>query len=155
MNWKDIVYDLGSTTKAFKYLSDDYKLEILYSDFEGDLFKRIIVIKLDDIPVMIAISETNISDGLFLDILQNAYTTPIGTKLFSPELGIKRGDMRVIRVNIADINDHLISCYIKELGVAGELYLRISRFTCKKQTMELKEYILPGLEVIINKYYTK
>src|SRR6185437_4361315 len=152
MNWEDIVYDPGSTTKAFKYLTDNYTLEILFSGFDGELFKRTIVIKLDDIPVMIATSETKVSNDLFLDILQNAQTTPIGVKLFSPKLGIKRGDMIVTQRNIAAIDDILISNYMKALGMDKEFYFRTSTFTYDTQTMELKEYILPGLELIINKY---
>lgn len=155
MNWEDIVYDPGSTTKAFKYLTDKYTLDILFSGFDGELFKRTIVIKLDDIPVMIATSETIVSNDLFLDILQNAHTTPIGVKLFSPKLGIKRGDMTVTQRDITTIDDVLISNYIKALGVDKNLYYRASSFTHDKQTMELKEYILPGLEVIINKYKKK
>jgi len=152
MNWEDIVYDPGSTTKAFKYLTDNYKLDILYSDFDGELFKRTIVIKLDDIPVMIATSETKASNKLFLDILQNAHTTPIGVKLFSPQLGIRRGDMMVTQRSIAAIKDGVISNYMKTLGVDKDLYFRTSMFTHDKQAMELKEYILPGLKLIIDKY---
>ncbi|MCC2625440.1 MAG: hypothetical protein K0R14_1313 [Burkholderiales bacterium] len=152
MSWKDIVYDPGSTTKAFKVLTDDYKLDILYSDFEGDLFKRTIVIRLDDVPVMIATSETRKSNSLFLDILQNANTTPIGVKLFSPEFCIKRGEMMVTQRSIAAIDDNIVLDYIKRLKVNEELYFRISTFSYNKQSMELKEYILPGLEQIINKY---
>ncbi len=152
MNCDDIVYDPGSTTKAFKFLTDDYKLDILYSGFEGDLFKRTIVIKLDDVAVMVATSETKNSDSLFLDILQNANTTPIGVKLFSPQYGIKRGDMVVTKRTIAAIDDQIVLNYIKKLEIKEDLYFRTSIFSCDKQNMELKEYILPGLEQIINKY---
>jgi chorismate-pyruvate lyase len=152
MSWDDIVYDPGSTTKVFKFLTDDYKLDILYSGFAGDLFRRTIVIKLDDVPVMIATSETKKSDELFLDILQNTNTTPIGVKLFSPQYSIKRGEMIVTKRIIAAIDDQVILDYIKKLEVKEELYFRTSMFTYNKQSMELKEYILPGLEQIVNKY---
>ncbi|MCE3269106.1 MAG: hypothetical protein K0R49_1358, partial [Burkholderiales bacterium] len=67
MNWENIVYDPGSTTKSFKYLTNNYKLEILFSGLCKDTFKRIIVINLDDTPVMLASSETLLSNKLFLD----------------------------------------------------------------------------------------
>ncbi|HLX52917.1 MAG TPA: hypothetical protein VKR58_03200 [Aquella sp.] len=152
MNWEDIVYDPGSTTKAFKYLTDDYKLEILFSGFDNGLFKRTIVIKLDDTPVMIATSGTKASNDLFLDILQNAHTTPIGVKLFSPQLGIRRGDMIVTQKALRTIDDEVISDYMKTLDIDKDLYFRTSTFTHDEQSMELKEYILPGLKLIIDKY---
>lgn len=155
MNLEQIIYDPGSTTKAFKYLTDDYKLEILFSGFDKNLFKRTIVIKLDDIPVMLAVSETQVSNDLFLDILQNAHHTPIGVKLFSPELAIKRGEMQVTQINVEMIDDLIVANYIKALNISERLFYRTSIFTSNMQIMELKEYILPGLEVIINNYNDK
>lgn len=151
MNWEDIVYDPGSTTKAFKFLGTSYNLEILFSDFEGEMFKRAIIIKLDNIPVMVAISKTHISSELFLNILQNAQTTPIGVRLFAPKSGITRGLMEVQKIDIAAIDDEIATGYINALGMSGELYFRTSTFTANgTQTMNLTEYILPGLKFIIN-----
>ncbi|MCC2645256.1 MAG: hypothetical protein K0R94_1034 [Burkholderiales bacterium] len=152
MNWENIVYDPGSTTKSFKYLTNNYKLEILFSGLCKDTFKRIIVINLDDIPVMLASSETLISNKLFLDILQNASTTPIGVKLFSPKSGIKRGNMSVTQVEVATIKDPIVTNFMQKSGFSDKLYFRISEFTYKTQVMELKEYILPGLKLVVDKY---
>jgi len=155
MNWHDIVNDPGSTTQAFKFLSSDYRLEVLFSDFEQEVFKRIIVIKLDNIPVMVASSETHISNAIFLDILQNSQTTPIGVRLFDPKSGIKRGSMFVKQIDLAEVEDPIVVKYISTLINNEELYFRTSTFRADKQTMNLKEYVLPGLKLIVNRYKEK
>ena len=152
MNWIDFVNDPGSTTKAFKLLTTDYKLEILSSNFTVSGFERIIVIKLDKIPVMVAISTTSHKDCLFLDILKNAENTPIGVKLFEQGSSIKRGNMSVTPIKINKINSQVIKQYILQNVVVDTLYLRRSSFTCRGESMELSEYVLPGLKQIFDKY---
>lgn len=149
MTWEDIVYDPGSTTKAFKGISSDYKLELLFSDFDQNIYKRAIIIKLDDIPVMLAVSETNELNDKFLEILQNAQTRPIGEKLFAAKSGIKRGVMTVDPVTVDDIEDSLALDYIHALGVENGIFFRKSTFFAGAQTMDLKEYVLPGLKHIV------
>lgn len=151
MNWKDIVYDPGSTTRAFKVLSTDYKLEVLFSDFESDSFKRTIVISLDSVPVMVASSITNQESPIFLDILQNSQSIPIGVRLFAPDSGISRGEMKVTPVELYDIDDRFVVSYIQSLEIDKDLYYRESTFKHGTQLMQLKEYVLPGLKYIIDK----
>jgi chorismate-pyruvate lyase len=152
MNWHDIVYDPGSTTKAFKILTSDYKLDVLFSDFDNNLFKRVIVINLDQVPVMVALSATKITNNLFLDILQNAHTTPIGLRLFAPDSCIRRGSMLVSTLDISEISDQTILNYLHTINHDNQLYFRSSIFTYGHETMYLGEYILPGLKQIIDKY---
>lgn len=154
-DWEKIVNDPGSTTTAFKCISSNYELDVLFSDFEEEIFKRVIVIKLDYIPVMIAVSKTHESNELFLDILKNAKTTPIGMRLFAPKSGIKRGPMTVTQIDLKDIDDELVLGYLPAFGMDYGLYYRLSTFTKDLQTMELKEYILPGLKYVINKNKNK
>lgn len=148
----DIIYDPGSTTKAFKLFSSDYSLDILFSGFADELFKRIVVIKLDSIPVMVASSTTKPTDLLFLDILQNSATRPIGVRLFGDDSGISRGEMIVNKTTTAYVTDPIVLEYLEHIVPNGELYFRQSIFSYEDEQMRLDEYVLPGLEYIIDKY---
>lgn len=152
MNYLDVINDPGSTTKAFKILSTDYELEVLSSKEDGGLFKRVVVIKLDQVPVMVALSQTSIDSLVFLDILKNAATTPIGVKLFAPNSQIVRGKMAVKNITLNQIQDKVIRDYLEPIVTnESELYHRQSVFSYKTQTMKLIEYVLPGLKQIVEK----
>lgn len=154
-NWQDIINDPGSTTKTFGFLTSNYCLEVLFSDFDEEMFKRVIVIRLDNLPIMLAVSETHKSNDQFLDILQNSQTIPIGVKLFDPKSQIKRGHMTVKQIDVWSIDDKIVADYIQCLGINDKLYFRQSKFKVAGQTMALKEYILPALELIVNNYKRK
>lgn len=154
MNWEDIVYDPGSTTKAFKFLTNNYNLEVLLSQVEGDCFQRIVRISLDGMPVMIALSTTKLKNSLFLDILQNAHNIPIGVRLFAPGSGITREAMQVSKLDYAMLDNNRVKTYIPPIKPDEVLYYRSSVFNCGAESMELKEYVLPGLKYICEKYQT-
>lgn len=150
--WQKILYDPGSTTKAFKFLTSDYTLDVLFSQVEDGHFKRVVVIKLDQIPVMVALSMTNICNPLFLDILQNSATTPIGVRLFASDSSISRGIMQVTKISLALVFDNTIKQYISTIADINEIYHRQSVFSHENETLELHEYVLPGLKEILAKY---
>jgi chorismate-pyruvate lyase len=142
----------GSTTKLFKALTDDYVLEILGCGVYAGVFQRITLIKLDQIPVMLGLSVTQTTNPLFMDIIQNTATAPIGNRLFDADSTISRGEMIVRKIAINDIANQVVFKYVRDMNIDDELYYRYSVFRSGQEAMELNEYILPGLEVILNKY---
>ena len=148
----DVLQNPGSTTKFFKALTDDYVLEVLDSGICGQVFQRITVIKLDKIPIMLNLSSTNVNNPIFVDILQNALTAPIGERLFASGSQISRDEMTIRTTTVKDINNQVIAGYIKALKINDDLCYRYSIFKSEQEAMELNEYVLPGLTTILNKY---
>ena len=145
MTIEEFLADYGSTTAHFKSWSDDYRLEVLDHQVVGNRFQRLVVIFVEKIPVMLGLSETEITNPLFLDILQNAGVRPIGLRLFAPEAEIKRVEPEIGKLNISDITNLDVLDYLAKSCVTGEIYFRQSNFIHYEQQMTLKEYILPGL----------
>lgn len=145
MTIEEFLADYGSTTQHFKSWSNDYRLEVLDHGLNRDKFQRIVVIFVDKIPVMLGLSETEITNTLFMDILQNAGLVPIGVRLFDPSAGISRTQAQIGRLNTIDINNQVVLRYLANAGVTGDIHYRQSVFIANEQSMLLKEYILPGL----------
>lgn len=152
ITWDDIVYDPGSTTKIFTCLTNDYQLQLIASGVVDNLFKRIVIIKLDQLPVMLALSVTTIQDELFVGILKNSRDIPIGVRLFAPKSDIARLNMKVLKAKLSDVKHSFILAYLDFLTKKDELFMRASIFKYKDQTMKLYEYVLPGLKLIIDRY---
>lgn len=167
MNIKQFLNYSGSTTKLFKSTTYNYKIEVLSSEVKemskdssgihNNNFQRIVVIYLDNIPIMIALSYTNCSCQKFFSILQEADTKPIGEFLFVAHSGIKRAKMKIYQIKIKNIQNNVIRDYILQLPLPNNyaIYERKSRFTYHKdkktEKMFLIEYMLPGLEKFLNK----
>ena len=145
MTIEEFLTDYGSTTQHFKSWSNDYRLEVLEHGLNGNKFQRIVVIFVDKIPVMLGLSETEITNPLFMDILQNAGLVPIGVRLFDPSAGISRTQAQVGQLNTANIDNEIVLGYLANSGVTGSIHYRQSVFIINKQSMLLKEYIMPGL----------
>lgn len=152
MNLADILNSPESTEQSFKFLSADYSSDVIFSDFDNDTYKRSDIIKLDNVLVMVATSETKTANDLFVNLLQTSKNTSIGTKLFAAKSGIRRRRMTVSQLNSTAINDSFIASYLNSFGFIHNVYLRETIFSCNQQTMDLKEYILPGLKFIFDKY---
>jgi chorismate-pyruvate lyase len=145
MTIMEFLADYGSTTGHFKSWSDDYRLEVLEHGVVNDIFQRLVVIFVDKIPVMLGLSETNLANPTFLDILQNAGVTPIGLRLFAPNAGIKRIEPEIGLLDTQTITNQATFQYLANANVAGMIYFRQSNFVVANEVMTLKEYILPGL----------
>lgn len=141
----------GSTTIFFKKITKEYQLKILDNNYLANRLERITIIELDHIPVMLNLSYTSLTNSKFIDILENAATTPIGTKLFVPNSGIKRAQMSVSQIGVNQIDNVIIQNYMHELGLdtKTQLYVRQSQFTYQDEVMHLVEYILPGLVTLL------
>ena len=148
----EVLLNPGSTTKFFKALTHDYILEVLDSGVYEQMFQRITVIKLDQIPVMLNLSSTSIHNNVFMDILQSSLTTPIGKRLFASGSKICRSEMTIKHTIVNNINNQIIAGYLRALKIDNELCYRCSIFKSEQETMQLSEYVLPGLEEILSKY---
>ncbi len=145
----------GSTTISFKQMSDKYHLTILADGFIKDIFHRIVAIYVDDIGVMIGFSLTNKTCQTFLDILQNAKHVPIGVQLFDHKNKITRASLVIDKIDVSLIDNQIISDYMRNNQITGEIYVRRSTFIKYNEKMELLEYVLPSLEQLLNKYKDK
>ncbi len=152
MSLDEFLNNPGSTTKVFQNLATSSQIEVLWNGFINDsLFQRIVLIKLDNIPVMIAISEADIFSPLFLDILKNSGTVPIGVRLFDSSAKISRSKMSFEEIHIDDIVNHIVQHELKQRVDENIFIERNSNFNYDTQKMQLKEYILPGLVNLLDK----
>lgn len=146
MKVEEFLQDPSSTTGYFQSLSKNYKLDILHHGRQEDSFWRIVAIYLDNIPVMIGVSSTQVWHHTFLEILENAAHIPIGTRLFKAGAEITRTNMQIGEINCAAITNNTVTTFLHKLdGIGTEIYLRQSDFVHKNETMHLDEYVLPGL----------
>jgi chorismate-pyruvate lyase len=140
-------------TKTLKSLDNNLSVEILKTGVQGDNYVRIIALKLSNTPVIAAISQTNLQNKLFKDIIANADTTPIGTKLFTPNSSIKRRDDMLIRkIKLSSIKNPVVTAYLSKLGYTDNdlIIERYSIFYYQQQTLDLIEYILPSIDKFVN-----
>lgn len=146
--FQEFLNDYGSTTYRFKKISKNYEIKVLFSGIENKVFQRIVSIFLNNAPVMVAISETNTNNTVFMKILQDAANNPIGEKLFKPDSGIKRVNMQIKAILPQQISNSIIYENIIKLGYGlqqKELYIRESQFIFNNEQMYLTEYVLPSL----------
>ena len=147
-NLEQLVSNQASMTKTLKSLDPDLSVQILKTGVQNDKYVRIIALKLSGTPVIAAISQTNLKNPLFKDIIANADVTPIGVKLFAPNSPIKRNaDMQISKVELSSIKNPILHDYIASLGYTGKdaIIKRYSQFYYQKQTLDLIEYILPSI----------
>ncbi len=145
MNIEEFLNDYGSTTAHFKSWSNDYHLDILDHGICGNKFHRVVLIWVDKIPVMIGLSETELTNLTFVEILQNAGAIPIGVRLFAPNSGITRTEASISQIGTDNIINKSVRNYLTHSNTYGSIYLRQSNFVTTNEKMMLKEYILPGL----------
>ncbi len=145
--FQEFLNDYGSTTKRFKEISKNNVVEVLFSGVTNNNFQRIVSIFLDNISIMVAISETNITNATFLQILQDSANNPIGEKLFESSSGIKRINMQISTISLQQITNQVIYEYLHQLGynIQQVFYIRKSQFILNNEFMQLTEYILPSL----------
>lgn len=145
---EQVVYNNASMTKTLKTLDNNLSVQILKTGVQGNNYVRITSLKLSDTPVIAAISQTNLKNTMFKDIIANADVTPIGVKLFAPDSKIKRrDDMQITQIKVRAITNPVIRNYLYSLSYTDNdtITQRYSEFYYKYQTMDLIEYILPSI----------
>ncbi|HMT03191.1 MAG TPA: hypothetical protein PKD00_07805 [Burkholderiales bacterium] len=146
--FQEFLNDYGSTTYRFKKISKNYEIKVLFSGIENKIFQRIVSIFLNNAPVIVAISETDTNNSVFMKILKDAANNSIGEKLFNPDSGIKRVNMQIKAILPQQISNAIIYENIIKLGYGfqqKELYIRESQFIFNNEQMHLTEYVLPSL----------
>lgn len=145
---EQVVYNNASMTKTLKSLDNNLSVQILKTGVQGNNYVRIISLKLSDTPVIAAISQTNLKNKMFKDIIANADVTPIGVKLFAPDSKIKRrDDMQITQIKVRAVTNPVIRNYLYSLSYTDNdtITQRYSQFYYKQQTLDLIEYILPSI----------
>lgn len=146
--FQEFLNDYGSTTYRFKKMSKNHKVKVLFSGINNKIFQRIVSIYLNNVPVMIAVSETNTNNKTFMKILEDAASNPIGEKLFKPDSEIKRVNMQIKVILPQEISNSIVYEHIIELGYElqqKDFYIRESQFIFYNEQMHLTEYVLPSL----------
>lgn len=145
IEFMQLVSSTNSMTENLLHLGNDLRVKLIYDGVRDDKYCRDIILYLDNTPVIIASSTTNLDNQYFVNILKNANTTPIGKFLFNPKYNIAREDMQVLAIDGAKPIE--LPYHYNPLD--NGLFLRISRFTYANETFELKEVVLKSLK----KYY--
>lgn len=147
-----IIYNKASMTTSLKSLNPDFKVQLLKTGVQGSNYVRVSSLKLANIPVIAAISQTDLKNKTFVTLLANADTQPIGKMLFSPNSKFKRNSqMTVINTTVNSISNPVIKNYLKSIGYddSQAIIERKSQFLYNSETMDLIEYILPSIKQFI------
>jgi chorismate-pyruvate lyase len=155
MNIIDFLIDYGSTTAKFKEISSKYELKIIYTKQEQEHFERLVLIVVDDIPVMFGLSKTALNNNHFKQILSNVEPQPIGNKLFAPHNKIRRKNMTIKQITPHTVENIHINQHFSDNQIKQAIYYRESNFNYENETMLLEEYVLPGLEDLILRHNAK
>ena len=147
-----LINNKDSMTKSLKGLNQNLSIEVLKTGRQSQNYVRISSLKLDNTPVIVAISKTKITNKWFCLLLVNANSSPIGNKLFAPDSEVKRGKMIITKIYIEDIKDPVIIKYLNKLGSHLKepfIIMRKSSFYYHEEDMDLIEYILPSINQFI------
>lgn len=150
MNFEEIIYSSEPTNKALDVISIDQTESVLFNDFEEDIFKRAVLVKLDNVPVIITSFETKADSSKFISMLKSEEN--VLKVLHKNRSDINRHETTVTQTKSSALNDKFLSGYFNATGIEYSLYIRNSKFSYNEQMMELNEYILPGLKFIMKKY---
>ena len=157
-----LIHNPKSMTVALKTLNNNLTLSILKNQVvcrhQKYYYQRNVVMKLDNIPIILATSQTALSNKTFVDILQNANSNPIGYQLFARASNIKRNPMMCVTnlYNIEKIDSPIFKNYLSQLKLdilntttLGYIVRRKSYFNLNRESMQLTEYILPTIKQFI------
>ena len=147
MDFERFLSDKSSTTALLKKLSNKYSLKLLQVEENKDCYRRVVLISLDNKPIIFGVSQADHASGTFRNILKTAKLVPIGEQLFLDNSGIVRDSMEISTVTVAEIDDNLVREYLSSNGYSAnfKLYVRRSIFKKNAEELLLIEYIFPLL----------
>lgn len=148
----ELLNSCGSMTEQLKKLHYDFSVELLKTEIVDNKISRYTLLKLNNIPVIIAESSCLISDTVFYEIIKNADTTPIGKYLFAKNSHIIRSNVETTQIKSSDItNSQIIQSFLlNNFSPLQFFWLRTSVFRHSQQQMNLNETILPNIYKFIN-----
>lgn len=144
--FNELLNSCGSMTKQLEKMGHQLTVELIYEGRVNNNFCRYTILKLDNIPVILALSQTIQNNTTFSTLLQNANNTPIGKFLFAPNSNIIRNEVIISQINTISITDKKLSQYIiSNYNQLQNLFQRESVFHYQDENMSLIEIILPEL----------
>lgn len=150
MKLQELLYEPGSLTQKLLGICCNLNLQVLKCERVGEIFKRVVIIKLNNTPVVLAISTTFVEYLTFTNILQSSNSNPIGLQLFvKSSSNIKRSSLKVIKLSHTTSKSSIIQNQENKDLLETALYLRFSIFKCKEELLLLKEYMLNGIEFFV------
>lgn len=157
-----LIYNPKSMTSMLNLLGNDLRVYVLRNQIickhQKYYYQRNVVIKLDNIPIILATSLTALSNKTFVNILKNANSNPIGYQLFATNSNIKRSPMMCICkiYNTKKIGSYIFENYLSNIKLdkldaltVEYIVKRKSYFNLKRESMQLTEYILPTIKQFI------
>ena len=134
----------------------NYSLQIIQTGKSAGQYVRVSALQLDDnMPVMVAVSTTDLHNQTFVDILKNSGTNSIGDKLLAQGTSITRdGDYEFSHTLVGNIQNKAAREYLMAQGYDKKvsMYTRTSYFSYKHETMTVVEYI-PHSERYTNEFF--
>ncbi len=149
--FEELLTSCGSMTAQLKQLHYKFSVEVIEQNIVENIFFRISLLKLNDIPVIIAYSSCKISDQNFYNILLNAENKAIGYYLFSQNSQISRDSLDIthlqsFKTHLPRVTQYLINRYPNQ----QHFWQRTSLFSHKLETLKLTEIILPEITLFFN-----
>lgn len=150
--FEELLGSCGSMTKQLEEKGHHLTVTLLAEEYHDQYFRRYTILNLDNIPVVVACSQTAIKNQYFHELLKNASTTPIGKFLFAKNSRVKRNpDMRIELVNINDLKSHpliIANLVNHQYHQSQQFWLRKSSFIYYTESFELIEVLLPELDLL-------
>ena len=150
--FEELLGSCGSMTKQLEEKGHHLSVTLLSEEYYLEYFRRYTILNLDNIPVVLACSQTDIKNKYFHHLLKNASTTPIGKFLFAKDSRVERSpDMEIKLIEINELENHPL--IIKNLvshkyQQSQRFWQRKSLFTYETESFELIEILLPELDLL-------
>ncbi|MDD3266778.1 MAG: hypothetical protein PHC75_06335 [Burkholderiales bacterium] len=146
--FEELLNSCGSMTRQLETIGHKLTVKLLKEGLIEDNFCRYTLLKLDNNPVILALSYTKNNNLTFIEILKNANNIPIGKFLFAKSSGISRDSLVISKITLDELSDSLISNYLKtHYHDKQEMFSRKSEFiSVQNEKMILIEIILPELK---------
>lgn len=150
--FEELLNSCGSMTKQLEEKGHHLSVTLLSEAYHGQYFRRYTILNLDNIPVVLACSQTDVKNQYFHALLKNASTTPIGKFLFANNSKVKReSNMGIDLITINDLQDYPIltgNLLSHKYQQSQNFWQRKSLFTYETESFELIEILLPELELL-------
>lgn len=143
--FEELLNSCGSMTRQLENMGHTLTVELIKEGIIGDYFCRYTILKLDNTPVIFALSHSKLNSHKFINILKNANNIPIGRFLFAKDSQIVRNKIAISKVFINNVSDIIIKTYLEtNYNHEQVIFSRESEFiSAENEKMILVEIILP------------
>lgn len=141
----EIIGNKSSVVTNDAVITDHYVVQVLKKYVENGNYVRIASVKLDYMPVLIAITKTSMKNTDFVNVLKNNGNVRIGKKIMelSPTITYNNSNSTI---KVSSIDNQLVRQYLSKVGYSANksVVVRSITFTKGNATMNMVEYILPN-----------